>query len=112
LQQGSWRPSPEGLPAPLLGEERPNIFRLYEENIGPLTPMVADLLRDAEAVYPADWLEEAVKIAVQRNARNWRFVEAVLRRWKEEGRHEQDRRDAEKDSSWYLEDPYAKYTEH
>ncbi len=29
--------------------ERPNIFKLYEENIGPLTPLIADALKDAEA---------------------------------------------------------------
>ena len=34
--------------------ERPNIFRLYEENIGMLTPMVADELRAAEEEYPAE----------------------------------------------------------
>jgi DnaD/phage-associated family protein len=91
LREGEWRPSPAGIPAPDLGQERPNIFRLYEENIGPLTPLIADLLRDAEVTYPEDWLEEAVGIAVQRNARNWKFIEAVLRRWKEDGRYEQDR---------------------
>jgi DnaD/phage-associated family protein len=112
VQEGKVRLSPQGVPAPNLGQEALNVFRLYEENIGPLTPMIADLLREAEQAYPAVWIEEAIKIAVQRNARNWRFVETVLRRWKEKGRDEQDRRDTEKDGSWYLEDPYAKYTEH
>lgn len=116
VRTGKWRPQtgeqPGGAAFPTLDQERPNIFRLYEENIGPLTPLIADLLREAEAAYPEIWIEEAVKIAVQRNARNWRFIEAVLKRWKEQGRNEQDRRDTEKDGKWYLEDDYAQYTEH
>ena len=28
--------------------DRPNIYRLYEDNIGPLTPLIADTLKDAE----------------------------------------------------------------
>ena len=33
--------------------ERPNIFGLYEQNIGPLTPLIADALKDAELSFPA-----------------------------------------------------------
>jgi DNA replication protein len=48
ITKGEWRPNPdEDEPITLL-VERPNIFILYEQNIGPLTPMVADELRDAE----------------------------------------------------------------
>jgi len=75
--------------------ERPNIFQLYEENIGPLTPMLADTLKDAEQTYPPEWVAEALEIAVKNNKRNWKYVEAIIRRWKEEGHaKEQDRRDA------------------
>jgi DnaD/phage-associated family protein len=75
--------------------ERPNIFKLYEENIGPLTPMLADTLKDAEQTYPPEWVAEALEIAVKGNKRNWKYMEAILRRWKEEGHaEEQDRRDA------------------
>ena len=76
--------------------ERPNIFKLYEENIGPLTPLIADSLKDAEQTYPSEWVAEALEIAVKSNKRNWNYVEAILRRWKEEGHaKEQDRRDAQ-----------------
>ncbi len=79
------------LSAPL---ERPNVFKLYEENIGPLTPLIADTLKDAEQTYSEAWVAEAIEIAVKRNARHWRFIEAILKSWKEQGRaEEQDRRD-------------------
>jgi len=78
-----------------LSPERPNIFKLYEENIGPLTPLLADALKDAEQTYPPEWVAEAMEIAVKSNKRNWKYVEAILRCWKEEGHaKEQDRRDA------------------
>ena len=66
--------------------ERPNIFRLYEENIGMLTPLVADELRAAEEEYPAEWVEAAIREAAAGNVRSWRYVEAILERWKREGR--------------------------
>ena len=74
--------------------ERPNSFRLYEENIGPLTPLIADELRDAEESYPPEWIADAIRLAVEHNKRSWKYCEAILKRWKEEGRgQEQDRRD-------------------
>ena len=66
--------------------QRPNIFTLYEQNIGPLTPLVADELREAELEYPAAWIEDAMRQAVEYNRRNWRYVRGVLRRWQTEGR--------------------------
>lgn len=90
--KGGRRASVHILSAPL---ERPNVFKLYEENIGPLTPLIADALKDAEQTYSEAWVAEAIEIAVKRNARHWRFIEAILKSWKEQGRaEEQDRRDA------------------
>lgn len=65
---------------------RPNVFRLYEENIGMLTPMVADELRAAEEEYPSGWVEAAIREAAAGNVRSWRYAAAVLERWKREGR--------------------------
>jgi DNA replication protein len=66
--------------------ERPNVFGLYEQNIGPLTPLIADALKDAEESYPPEWISEAIELAVRNNKRSWSYCEAILRRWKEEGR--------------------------
>lgn len=114
IQQGEWRPSGEVERPVEFGPERPNVFRLYEENVGPLTPMIAETLRDAEETYSAEWIEEAIRIAVENNKRNWRYIEAILRRWQERGPHEGRgkkkaayRRDTEKDRRRYAdwEDP-------
>ena len=112
IRQGKWRPVEMSQMPVSLDLERPNIFRLYEEHIGPLTPMIAETLRDAEQLYPADWLEDAVRIAVENNVRRWRYVEAILRSWKEKGRNEQDRQGTEKDRRRYDEGEFADFIEH
>ncbi len=74
--------------------QRPNIFGLYEQNIGALTPLIADALKDAEELFPPEWIGEAIELAVKNNKRSWSYCEAILRRWKEEGRGaKQNRRD-------------------
>jgi DNA replication protein len=93
--------------------ERPNIFVLYEQNIGLLTPLIAEELRDAEKTYHADWIEEAFRIAVEHNARNWRYVRSVLDRWAAEGKDsEKAGRGAGEDRRRYIEGKYADYIEH
>jgi DNA replication protein len=67
---------------------RPSIFRLYEDNIGLLTPLMAEELTLAADQYPEQWLEDALRIAVESNVRNWRYVRGILERWEREGRDE------------------------
>ena len=90
--------------------ERPNVFKLYEENFGPLTPMIADTLKDAEETYSEEWVAEALEIAVTKNVRNWKYVEAILKRWKEQGKYEgKDRQDAGKGSERYTKSEFEEY---
>jgi len=106
--KGDWRESGRILSAPVV--ERPNVFKLYEENIGPLTPMIADMLKDAEETYSQEWIAEALEIAVKNNVRNWKYVEAILKRWKEKGKHEgKDRQDAGKGSERYTKSEFDEY---
>lgn len=96
-----------------LEAERPNIFVLYEQNIGLLTPLIAEELRDAEKTYPTGWIEEAFRVAVEHNARRWRYVRSVLERWAAEGKDsEKTGRDTGKDRRRYIEGKYADYIEH
>ncbi len=93
--------------------ERPNIFKLYEENIGPLTPLLAAALTDAEQAYPPEWVAEALEIAVKNNKRNLKYMEAILKHWKVKGHaKKQDGRDAQEDGRRYVEGEYADFIEH
>ncbi len=66
--------------------ESSDIFRLYQENIGLLTPLIADELREAEKEYPASWIEEAFTEAVSLNKRSWRYISRILEHWSLEGK--------------------------
>jgi len=73
-------------------EETPNIFALYEQNIGMLTPMIAEELREAEEQYAGEWIEDAIWEAVSLNKRSWRYIVRILERWTTDGRDEDTRR--------------------
>ena len=81
LRVAPWRPLPDAEPV----EPSRGIYALYEENMGPLTPLVADQLREAEELYPQEWLRPAFETAAALNKRSWRYVEAILKRWAAEG---------------------------
>jgi DNA replication protein len=68
--------------------ERPNIFVLYEQNIGLLSPLIAEDLKDAEERYSPEWVEAAFRLAIQHNKRKWSYISAILRRWETEGRQQ------------------------
>lgn len=68
--------------------ERPPLIGLYEQNIGLVTPMLVDELREAEERYPREWIEEAMREAVRANARSWRYIRKVLERWAANGRQD------------------------
>ena len=78
------RPLPIEVPVP--DGSRPTLFQLYEETIGLLSPLVAEELKEAERLYPAEWLEEALREAALLNKRSWRYAAAILQRWATEGR--------------------------
>ena len=64
----------------------PNIFAMYEDNIGMLNPMIAEELKIAESSYPPTWIEESFRIAVVQNKRSWRYIANILDRWEREGK--------------------------
>ncbi len=81
-------------------EELPDIFTLYEQNIGMLTPMIAEELKAAEKLYPVAWIKDAIKEAVSLNKRNWRYIARILENWLAEGRSNGTyRRDSAKKAS-------------
>lgn len=73
-------------------QNRPNIYSLYEQNIGILTPIVAEKIEEAEQKYPLQWIEEAISEAVSLNARSWRYISRILERWEIEGKEDGESR--------------------
>ena len=78
---GELRLRPGSVVAPLPVASPPGIFRLYEEHIGTITPLVGERLLAAGETYPPEWVEEAFREAAELNKRNWRYIERILQNW-------------------------------
>ena len=71
-----------------LPDHRASIYDLYEQNVGLITPLIAEELQEAEEAYPPEWIEDAFREAVSYNRRNWRYVRRILENWANRGRGE------------------------
>jgi DNA replication protein len=96
LTRGEWQPADFG-GAASFSALRANVFTLYEQNIGALTPMLVEELRDALATYPAAWIEDAIRIAVKNNVRRLKYILAVLERMQTEGRYDRANQETPED---------------
>lgn len=65
---------------------RSEIVQVYEQEIGQLSPFVADELKDAMTEYPHDWIVEAIRLAALQNKRFWKYALGILKRWKADGK--------------------------
>jgi DnaD/phage-associated family protein len=93
--------------------KRPNIFELYEDNIGLISPILADELKDAEVNYHQEWIEDAFKIAVENNVRKWSYIRAILERWATSGREDSAGQKQESSGKpWYTEEEFKKLIQH
>lgn len=101
--------APEPVPLPI---QRPGVFALYEQNIGLITPIIADRLADALSRYPEVWIRDAIGEAVAYNRRSWRYIERILENWAVEGRSDEAHRrdhEAHHDSRTSLRERYAAF---
>ena len=113
VQAGQYKDGINGRPIEIL-PERPNIFKVYEANIGMVdSAMLKDTLIEAEKDYPPEWIAEAISLAVKMNKRNWRYIEAILKKWEAEGRSDEyaGRLDGQ-DGKKYITGKYADFIEH
>jgi len=70
---------------------------LYENEIGPLTGLIADRLKEFTNDYPLRWFEEAVKIAVANGKRKLAYIEGVLKNYRVEGFRTEEEKEPEYD---------------
>jgi DnaD/phage-associated family protein len=73
-----------------VNSKKHDIFSLYEQNIGALTPILSEKLREAAQIYPPEWIEEAFLHAVSYNRRSWAYISRILENWTIEGKTEAD----------------------
>lgn len=85
-EQEQEQPQPPQQPQPDLDPVFGEAWTFYQNNINPVpTPYEAETFQDLCRVHTATWVMNAAKIAVQRNARNLRYMSVILERWKSDG---------------------------
>lgn len=61
------------------------VFTAYENNMGMITPITADQIKETISEFTNEWIMAAIGEAMKNNVRKWSYVEAVLDRWKVDG---------------------------
>ncbi|ADJ25942.1 primosome, DnaD subunit [Dehalogenimonas lykanthroporepellens BL-DC-9] len=88
-----------------------SVFHLYEENIGLLTPIIADEIKTALTLYPVSWIKEAISESAKMNKRNWRYISKILDNWLSQGKNDGTYREDNKEQSKYLKGAYGKHVQ-
>ncbi len=106
VRSGALEP-PGAAPLPSLSpQRRGRPAEVYEQEIGALTPSVAEALAEAGERHPEQWIVDALRLAAKSNARSWRYAEAILRRWDAEGRDDATADGDPGDAARRHDDPY------
>jgi len=61
------------------------MIKVFEENIGVITPMMSDRIKVIQEEYPEGWFEKAVNEAVIHGKHNMKYIETILENWKANG---------------------------
>ena len=59
-----------------------NIYKIYENEIGTLTPLIENELKLALKEFSPAKIQEAIKEAVKQNHRKWSYINGILENWK------------------------------
>lgn len=73
------------------------IILFYEQEFRKVTPTIQEKLITAKETYSEEWVLEALTEAVTYNKPSWAYAEAILRRWKQEGKIKNVKSDYTKD---------------
>ena len=78
-------PPSDDIPEPEVDKKLGKAYTIYEENIGQLTPMIADEIELLCKTHGPRWFEDACKEAAKHNVRNIKYITKILERWEKEG---------------------------
>jgi DnaD/phage-associated family protein len=86
-----------------------NVAKYYEDNFGPLTAGIADLIDGSEKEYSENMILDAMKEAVKNNVRKWSYVASILNTWKTNGKNSRKKNGelTEEERHKYLTGDYA-----
>lgn len=66
-------------------DDEDNIYTYYENNIGVLTPRQYEIISNYINIFNEDIIKEAINRASDNNAKTFKYVEGILKSWKQKG---------------------------
>jgi len=66
-----------------------SVYSVFENEIGTISRVMSQTLDSAIEEYGNQWVEDAIRESVLNGVRKWKYIEAILRRWKTDGRFKQ-----------------------
>jgi DnaD/phage-associated family protein len=66
-------------------KEKQEIFLYYQNNVGQLSSLISEKLADWQKDFTDDIITQAIDRAVFANARNFNYINAILKNWKSQG---------------------------
>lgn len=76
-----------------------SVITSYEANIGAITPIVSDKIKDALTDTSAEHIIKAIEIAASSNHRSWSYINGILRKSKESGTPPGTKKDSDDSNS-------------
>ncbi len=62
-----------------------DLFEYYEKNIGGMSPEIMSNITSYRRIFSDELIIFAIKQAVEANVKNWRYIHAILQRYKKDG---------------------------
>ena len=62
------------------------VYNHFSNNIHLITPVIKDSIDSYLVDTPPDWIKMAIDEGAKNNARSWRYIEAIVKTWKEKGK--------------------------
>lgn len=70
------------------------ICKQYQNNIGNISPLIADEIKEWVDNYPSEWILEAIREAVLANVRKPKYISSILDNWNKNGLKAKKNKDA------------------
>lgn len=83
--------------------------QVFEDNMGEMGPLLVEALQADVIEYGQEWVKEAIREAARSNGKSLKYVEAILQRWKQEGRQVRKKESTSDPRNKYISGKYAEF---
>lgn len=68
-----------------IADDEDNIYTYYENNIGTITPRQYEIISSYLETFSEDIIKEAINRATDNNVKTFKYIEGILKSWKQKG---------------------------